>query len=137
MLSQLSAREYLEIRHAQLDVLLAESELLRTRLRLLSRRAAVLLSRRFHLFIRQCRSARKILLCAEKTGRDWPRTRDTLDIACDRLRRLLSELDYQLPSAGTSQKDIIEFRLQPPAEIAPAALARPDKTQSGMVMNIQ
>jgi len=124
MLTQQSpAREYLEIRHAQLDVLFAQVVLINSRIRLLRPRDGALLRKKLSMFRRQCQSAKKILLTAEHDGmEDLDRTRQLLDQSCDQLNRLSAELRYQVGSTERVTADTIQIPLSGLPHLKSAAL---------------
>lgn len=118
-----SACEYLEIRHAQFDVLFAQVVFINSKIRLLPPRDGALLRKKLSLFRQQCQSAKKILLAAERAdGEDLDQTRQLLDQSCDRLNRLSVELRYQVGSTEHLTGDTIQIPLSGLPNLKPAAL---------------
>ncbi|MCE5186056.1 MAG: hypothetical protein LLF76_08030 [Planctomycetaceae bacterium] len=111
MLAEPSTLEHLDIRHAQLDALFAQSDLIKARLRLLHRRPAGVLFKQLHLFYRQCRLAKKVLKNAEEADYNSDLTRNALDQACHRLRHMLAELNHKLPCAAPLARDTIQIQV--------------------------
>lgn len=136
MLTQSHTHEYLELRHAQFDILFAQMIQINARIRMLGPHAAALLRARLALFRRECHVAKKILLCAER-GRaaDWEQTKKTLDLACGRLKRLSAELNYQMPCADDIAPDVLQISLPGLPNLDPTVLT--SRTAENKVFNIQ